>query len=140
VTRDQTDRREVFLFVAAERGLDSAIEAAFASGVEWARTHLVFSHRQRGQIYRFEVAAIAAELGVTADDLWRDSRTIPELVQSRQLAMWLLRRRHNISYPAIGRALHRDHSTVIHGVRKVEKTPDLLARGNRILAARAARK
>jgi chromosomal replication initiation ATPase DnaA len=138
VTHDQTDRREVFLFVASEQGLDAAIETMFAIGVDWARTHLGFLHRSRGQIHRAEVSVIAAELGVTADDLWRDSRTIPELVQSRQLAMWLLRRRHNISYPAIGRALHRDHSTVIHGVRKVEKTPDLLARGNRILAARAA--
>ncbi len=41
----------------------------------------------------------------------RDAKT----VEARQLVMFLARR-HGMSFPAIGYALNRDHSTVKHGV------------------------
>lgn len=45
-----------------------------------------------------------------------------ELVYPRQISMYLLRREMNYSYPMIGRALGgKDHTTIIHGVKKIEK-------------------
>ena len=40
--------------------------------------------------------------------------------EARQIAMYLIRKMTNLSLPDIGREFHRDHSTVIHAVRKVE--------------------
>lgn len=52
------------------------------------------------------------------------------VAEARQIAIWLLRRR-GYSLPQIGAAMARDHTTVLHAIRKIEATPDLLeiARG-----------
>lgn len=47
-------------------------------------------------------------------------------VKARQIAAWLMRE-DGLSFPTIGRALKRDHTTAIHSVRAVEKQPALLA-------------
>ena len=46
--------------------------------------------------------------------------------EARQVAMYLIRQLTNLSLPEIGREFGRDHSTVLHSIRKVEtllKTP-----------------
>ena len=40
--------------------------------------------------------------------------------EARQIAMYLIRKMTNLSLPDIGKEFSRDHSTVIHAVRKVE--------------------
>ena len=40
--------------------------------------------------------------------------------EARQIAMYLVRKLTNLSLPDIGREFGRDHSTVIHAIRKVE--------------------
>ena len=40
--------------------------------------------------------------------------------EARQMAMYLIRKMTNLSLPDIGKEFSRDHSTVIHAVRKVE--------------------
>lgn len=46
-----------------------------------------------------------------------------EIVKPRQIAMYLLREDLNISYPYIGQKFgQRDHTTVIHAYRKVERS------------------
>lgn len=40
--------------------------------------------------------------------------------EARQIAMYLIRHLTNLSLPEIGREFGRDHSTVIHSIRKVE--------------------
>ena len=43
------------------------------------------------------------------------------LVDARQIAMYVTRNKTDLSYPEIGRAFgDRDHTTVIHAVRKIE--------------------
>jgi chromosomal replication initiator protein len=43
----------------------------------------------------------------------------------RQLAMYLARKLTNLSFKEIGNSFnHKDHSTVIHALRKVEKQKD----------------
>ena len=40
--------------------------------------------------------------------------------EARQIAMYLIRQMTNLSLPDIGREFSRDHSTVLHSIRKVE--------------------
>lgn len=42
--------------------------------------------------------------------------------EARQVAMYLIRSMTNMSLPEIGREFGRDHSTVLHSIRKVETT------------------
>ena len=58
--------------------------------------------------------------GFTVTELKGPSRSRP-LVQARQVAMYVLRALTDHSYPAIAEAFGgRDHTTVIHAVRKIE--------------------
>lgn len=70
------------------------------------------------------VAAVAAAFGVSAKELTGASR-LKTVMLARQTAIYLARERLKLSLPALGRAFGRDHSTVLHAVRKVE---ELLAR------------
>ena len=62
---------------------------------------------------------LAAYLDTTVPGLIGRNRT-PAVSRRRRLAMWLLRQR-GYSLKAIGRILERDHSTVIHGLRLVQR-------------------
>ena len=42
--------------------------------------------------------------------------------EARQMAMYLIRKMTNLSLPDIGKEFNRDHTTVIHAVRKIENT------------------
>ena len=56
----------------------------------------------------------------TLDQIISGSRRRP-LVDARQIAMYVTRNMTDLSYPEIGRAFgNRDHTTVIHAVRKIE--------------------
>ncbi len=63
----------------------------------------------------------ASELsGFSVEDLKGPNRSRP-LVQARQIAMYVLRQLTDHSYPAIAEAFGgRDHTTVIHAVKKIE--------------------
>lgn len=58
--------------------------------------------------------------GVSVDDLLGPSREA-WLVEARQGLMWVLRHRLGLSYPEIGRAVRRDHTTAMHGVKAEER-------------------
>lgn len=50
-----------------------------------------------------------------------------KVVQARMCAMWMLRYQTRLSLSRIGEKFgNRDHSTVLHAIRKVEQTPELL--------------
>ena len=56
----------------------------------------------------------------SVDQITGGSRRRP-LVDARQIAMYVTRNMTDLSYPEIGRAFgNRDHTTVIHAVRKIE--------------------
>ena len=42
------------------------------------------------------------------------------VAEARQMAMYMIRQMTNLSLPDIGREFNRDHSTVLHSIRKVE--------------------
>lgn len=80
------------------------------------------------------VRMVADHYGVTVLDM-RSHRRTRNLVDPRQVAMYLARTMTTASLPAIGRAMGgRDHTTVLHGVRRVSQ--DLERDGS--LAAKVA--
>ena len=74
---------------------------------------------------------VAEDWDVSIVDLTGPSRAVP-LVHARHVAMYLLRRHTELSLPAVGKLVNREHTTVLGGVRKVEGRPDLLARAKRV--------
>jgi hypothetical protein len=90
--------------------------------------------RPFGDVTIDHVAAIAAiqnevasAYGLTVMDLLSPRRGVA--LKARQEAMWWARRQTGASYPALGRAFDRDHSTVLYNVRLVERQiADAMAR------------
>ena len=66
--------------------------------------------------------AVAERLGLSVDDLLSPNRTAP-VARGRQLAMYLTRELTDLSLPAIAEAFNRrDHTTVLHAIRRVERS------------------
>jgi chromosomal replication initiator protein len=66
--------------------------------------------------------AVAAKLGLSVDAILSPTRTAP-VARARQLAMYLTRELTDLSLPAIAEAFNRrDHTTVMHAIRKVERS------------------
>jgi chromosomal replication initiator protein len=67
------------------------------------------------------MALAARAYGAGIGDLVGQSRR-SALVRPRHIAMWIARRATNQSLPQIGRAFGgRDHTTVLHAVRRIER-------------------
>lgn len=60
----------------------------------------------------------AAYFGVTIDQLCSTDRS-HQVVEARQIAMYLCRELTDLSLPKIGQAFGRDHTTVIHANKKI---------------------
>jgi chromosomal replication initiator protein len=69
----------------------------------------------------------AQYFGLTRDDLTSKNRSRP-LTTARHVAMYLLRDQTGLSLLRIGERFERDHTTVMHGIRKVESM--MRARGS----------
>lgn len=52
--------------------------------------------------------------------------------------VWWISHQRGLSYSEIGRTVNRNHATVIHGVQRVERTPDMLAEAQRRMREAAA--
>jgi len=67
------------------------------------------------------VRIVALHFNLTPEELTGRGRSQP-VAHARHVAMYLLRAENDLSYPRIGRVLGgRDHSTIRHGVTKMEK-------------------
>ncbi len=67
------------------------------------------------------VHAVARYYDLPTRDLFSGRRTA-QIVRPRQIAMWLARRVMLASLPHIGRCIGgRDHTTVLHGVRRIDE-------------------
>jgi chromosomal replication initiator protein len=64
--------------------------------------------------------AVCGVLHVSAEEL-RSPRRRPNLVRARQLGMYVARNQTTLSLAEIARAFNRDHSTVLHSIRAIEK-------------------
>ncbi len=65
--------------------------------------------------------AVASHFNIKISDL-KSAKRHKALVQARQIAMYLTRQLTSFSYPDIGEQFGgKDHSTIIHAIRKIEK-------------------
>jgi hypothetical protein len=64
------------------------------------------------------VERVCAELDVSLEAVLSPDRHV-NVAYVRQVCAWILRQRP-MSFPEIGRMLGRDHTTIIHAVRKVD--------------------
>lgn len=73
---------------------------------------------------------LCSELHVGYDDLVSKARHQP-LACTRQLMQYIVREVTGASYPTLGRCFRRDHTTVMHAVKKVARmvTSDARSRG-----------
>jgi len=71
------------------------------------------------QLERIQVA-VCDVLHLSRADL-RSPRRAPNLVRGRQLAMYVARNQTDLSLAEIARGFERDHSTVLHSIRRVER-------------------
>jgi hypothetical protein len=69
-----------------------------------------------GKIIRF----VCEYFQFTREELFGKRRDYP-VVDARHIAMYLIKKHRNFSLPEIGRRLNRDHTTVLAGIRRVEK-------------------
>jgi chromosomal replication initiator protein len=57
----------------------------------------------------------------------RGSQRTKNVAEARQISMYLIRKLTNLSLPDIGQEFAKDHTTVLHSIRKVESD---LAKGD----------
>ncbi len=74
------------------------------------------------------VLAAAAVFGVLDEDIYGPDLHVP-IPRARHAAWWLCRREASMSYPQIGRAFGRNHSSIVTGVVRLERR---LAAGERL--------
>ena len=88
----------------------AAVEAA-------ASDYYVRRAESAGLSVEDEIIQICMEYGVTQTQLESPSRR-PHLCEARHELEYRLRPNQGMLYKQIGLLLHRDHSTIIHGVRR----------------------
>ena len=68
------------------------------------------------------VQQVVADFYSVSVDAMTSSRRTADVTYPRQVAMYLCRQKLGLSYPELGRAFGgRDHSTVIHAIKKIKK-------------------
>lgn len=76
--------------------------------------------KKKGITVKKLVESVASFYNVTTEDLIKQSRK-KEFVKPRQVAMYLIRKQIESSFPSIGEFFGgRDHTTVMHAVEKIE--------------------
>lgn len=65
------------------------------------------------------IAAASKATGIPVKDLVGD-RLGRKIARPRQIAMWVAAEATCASLPVIGRCFNRDHTTIIHGMRRIE--------------------
>ena len=71
------------------------------------------------------IAVAAAHFRVHPDEITGNSR-VPAITNARHVCAWLMRGMGR-SFPDVGKALKKDHTTVMYGVKRVEASDELIA-------------
>ena len=80
----------------------------------------VAAGRRRPVSFNDIFGVVCDQFSLRPDDL-HSKRRSKNVAMPRQLAMYLCRRLLGASFPQLGQAFHRDHSTVIHAVTTTER-------------------
>lgn len=71
-------------------------------------------HRKAREI----IEQVCEETGIPEKKLLSKKRT-RHLVEARCLCMWMIRKQTKLSLPEIGELFNRDHTTVLHNLRRM---------------------
>jgi len=82
------------------------------------RCHLEIALDSSPEPIRKLLVRIGKRFGVTPEEIL-DRTRLRNITQARHVVAWILRRR-GLSLPEIGLLLHRDHTSIMNAVRKVE--------------------
>jgi len=102
------------LFLQEQKGV--SISAAIAEDIIEKSTKTSGKRVSDSQILK----AVAEYFNVSLEDLVSHNRR-KEVVEPRQIAMYLLREISELSYPYIGEKMGRDHTTAIHSYEKINQ-------------------
>lgn len=95
-------------------------QVSFMGNLESDITGLRIDHSDHRKL-RLILAAVAFKHGVSVNDL-KAKRRDKIAARARHEAMWRVKKKTLFSFPKIGRVFGgRDHTTVLHGVRKHEE-------------------
>ena len=81
---------------------------------------ITFPHVTGAPTMRHLMAKVCAAAGVEAFEVMSGSRTA-DLVRPRQVLCWIAHRRIGRSLPFIAHFIRRDHTTVLHAVKRVDR-------------------
>ena len=76
--------------------------------------HPVFEKRATVSLILHDVAQAS---GISVDAILGYQRLVP-IVRARHAAMYAIKKELNLSLPRIGTIFHRDHTSVLHGIRR----------------------
>jgi chromosomal replication initiator protein len=80
------------------------------------------------------VEAVSNFFDMSKADVLGNSRT-KEIMVARQISMWIMKNQINMSYPSIGNFFNgKDHTTVMHAVKKIDKMKESVQFSNQIHA------
>lgn len=75
--------------------------------------------RTQETVIEAEIQRVIDTTGIRREKLLAPTKDEPHVTLARQMLMYRLRAVHGLTYSRIGRALDRDHTSVIHGVRVI---------------------
>lgn len=75
-----------------------------------------------GPSWKVIVGLVALQYSVSVNDILGQDRR-PDVIKARQKSVALCHSHCNLSLPALGRLFHRDHSTILHSVRRYYGRP-----------------
>lgn len=107
-----------------EQILDEAVEGAARRAAEWRMRDIARRIGAEGPTVPEIFQAVTDATNKSAQDLVGPRRS-QDLSRPRFLTYWLLKNlRPDLSLPTIGKAMKRDHTTVMHGIRRFEELMD----------------
>jgi hypothetical protein len=108
VKREAADRRDVY---RSKRAREIA-ERFLADEALARQTRRLSGHSTLADLIYF----VSTETGISRTDLLGPSR-LRHIIEARQMLMYRAAVETDKSYPIIGKAISRDHSTVIYGIQ-----------------------
>jgi len=66
------------------------------------------------------IRVVCERFAISSEDIRRNSR-VAQTVMARQICMTLLREFTNLSFAKVGRLLGKNHTTVVHGVKRMTR-------------------
>lgn len=89
--------------------------------VQQALSELISSGKKKGIQHNHIIEAVSQLFGIDKKDLINKGRK-KEISRARQIAMYLMRKELNASYPGIGELFGgRDHTTALHAYEKISR-------------------